>query len=84
MEQVRLRGETEGLVVTASVIQDATRVTATLAVTGLEDKVAQMADWFVTLEDELEELAEEAAEAADTAADEAAEEARAASESGSN
>ena len=74
MEQVRLRGEAEGLVVSTSVIQDATHVTATLAVTGLEDKVAHMADWFVTLEDELEEMAEEAAEAAEAEAAGAAEE----------
>lgn len=76
MDQLRLRGEQEGLEVETAVVQNASSVSATLAVTGLEDKVAQMADWFVTMDDEavedivreiekdVEEKAREAEEAA--------------------
>lgn len=75
MEQLRIRGENEGLTVATIVAQDGSRVTASLAVTGLEDKVGQIADWFVTLEDEIEDIARGVENAAEDAAEEAATEA---------
>lgn len=80
MEQLRIRGETEGLTVAATVAQEGTRVTATLAVTGLEDKVGQMTDWFVTIDDEIEDIVREVEEAAEAAAEEAATEAEGAAQ----
>ncbi|MDA8020395.1 MAG: hypothetical protein MPN21_23400 [Thermoanaerobaculia bacterium] len=65
MEQLRLRGENEGLAVETSVIQDVSRVNVTLAVSGLEDKVAEMIDWFVTLDETaIEEIVREVEESA--------------------
>lgn len=80
MEQLRIRGENEGLTVDTTVAQEGDRVTANLAVTGLEDKVGQMADWFVNIEDEIEDLAREVEEAAEEAAAEAEAAAREAEE----
>jgi hypothetical protein len=60
MEQLRIRGEGEGLTVETSIAVDANQVTAHVAVTGMEDKVAEIAEGLSTLnEQRVQEVVEE-------------------------